>query len=468
MARTSVMTLVYRALDRAIAEGLLVEIQRSDFARQIAFRLLKARWSPADGRLPGPSGAPTDAQRARIEALVAHPGHIRALHEAATLVSAVVHTLETHLAAQSPGTSTRTFSEEIAVWVGRAAVEGRTPGAAACSAFVGTLVDHHLRRRPRLGSAAFRDTHGARWRSRWASVGAANLAGHPPSALSLGSDEAPPITRPGESRQRNDWSQGTDRSVYARYGLHYSRAAAYAPRECVDPACRDAPRLDPVDPAPVEVDRACEPWGLAFQQHHQVLRSIASGLAADPDACPEPLSWVEFRTPCRPIDLTGTTDTAVCVAVVSAVATWRASGIGRDLAKEYGDLWGYHHVVETAIMRRAWMDLLGRERTFASPARRCWLPGTLWPGLNRAAPDAVHRWFHGEDLFGGDALGRTEATVELLSEHPDVALALLAGTPAARLEYLDLVDETGPSRHAFLAPAEATALLVDYRKRALS
>lgn len=468
MTRTSVMTLVYRAVDSAIADGLLVEIQRSDFARQIALRVLKARWPQSDGRLPSPSAAANDVQLTRIEALLRQPSLVRDLRAAAGLVGTVVQAVEALLAARSPQTSTRAFSEEIGVWAGQATVEGRTPDAAACSAFAAALVDRHLRRPARLSTSEFLDAQGPRWHARWASVGAPNLAAHPPSVLSLGSDRQPPMTRPDGSRRRNDWSQGTDRAVYDRYSLHFSTAAGYTPRECVDSTCRTSARFAQSDLATAEVDRACEPWGLAHPHHRQVLRSVASGLAADPQSPGEPTTWAEFRTPCRPIDLTGTTDAGVTRAVASALTTWRTVGVGRSLARDYGDLWGYQHVVETAVLRRAWMDLLGRERTYATPARRCWLPGTLSPALNHAAPDAVHRWFHGEDLFGLDSVTRSEATVDLLSQHPDIALALLRRDDDARRRYLDLVDATGPSRQAFLAPADALALLEDYQKRALS
>lgn len=338
------------------------------------------------------------------------------------------------------------------MWVGRHLAEGRTPDERTTAAFLADCLDDWAHRVRPMDAPAFAAAHTRRYDELWRRDGEPALATFPPSYLDLGSDARPPLV--ADDGGRNDWTRGTDRSVYHRYRLAL-KPRGNARSWCGHPDCTAPWQRPTADPGADEVARACQPYGLAQPAHRQLLRSVHAGFGTDvPDA---PRDWRAVLTPCSAVDVEAATDEVIVNAAVGAWASWRRGTLGRLLADELGDLAAYHHVVARVASRRGWMSLHGRESSDAPAARRCWLRGLVSNALYRQAAPSLRAWARGG--APEEAPLRRESTIDLLGRTPTVAVALRDGSEGWREQYLALVDATGPTRGTFLPPADARALI---------
>lgn len=449
--RPTLAGLLYERVDALRLDGDL-GVQRSDFMRQVAARLVRTWWPVTAGPAPGPRAALADTQLDGVRMLLARERFELGLTDAARLCREAATRLEFELITRMPDERPRAFSERIAVWVGTHVATGSRPSPADIVSFVTACIDEALAKGTPIGIDDFITGYGALSDATWSARGAAVLADFPPSSIDLGEDIRPPLVRDPEDGERDDWTRGTDRSVYDRYRFGFRRIRV--PRATCDRS--DCLVIDPpavADRAAAEVSRACEPYGLEHPEHQQLLRSVHVGVGAEPSGRS---SWSERLSPCAPVDLPGSVDEVVVDAIALAVRSWQR-GTARQLFEEVvGDPASCQHVVAWVVVRRGWTSLLGRETSARLPARRCWVRSLVSDALRKEAPGQIWAWVR--DGSKGPRLGRTEATLLLLGTAPTVAISLRDDSPGWRDDYLALVDVNG-GRRAHLAPANARSLV---------
>ncbi|MFV0408111.1 MAG: hypothetical protein ACK5LN_15045, partial [Propioniciclava sp.] len=102
--------------------------------------------------------------------------------------------------------------------------------------------------------------------------------------------------------------------MYGRYRLYSKDSSGQQAPDCADVHCRPAAAPVPEDIGFLEVERTCQPYGLANAEHHQLLRSVFAGFSGvdvalrTDDTTPPPTTWKQWRTPCQPIDLAESVD----------------------------------------------------------------------------------------------------------------------------------------------------------------
>lgn len=443
----SIATRLYDLFDRMWDAGLRVQVQRSDFVRQLAAPLLVQRWQP-HGRPPDLRIRPSVRQGELLDRLL-DSGFEQLLTETAEACNQVMREVIRLLAASGLANTPSEFSERTAVWVRRQVLDGRPLGPVDCADFALEMITD-TPPKP-LTLRAFRAAFAQVYDELWAAGGASRLKSHPPLEVGLGSNCRPPLLE-AESPRR-DWSQGTDRPVFERYRLWFKRSAQTGSPKCAAAPCQIREPVIVDDPATAEVARACEIYGLAHPAHHQIVRSLSIGME-EPVTNRGWTTWEAWAEPCSPINMDDAHDPDLADAVASAFAAWTAGDVGGPLVKEYG-LQSLSGPLRMIVARKAWMDLLGYERTFAAPMQRCGIPKTIRTALYRLAQKALPDWMAG--MIGppggleDDAWGRT---VRLLAERPEIARLMLGEDVGWRSEY---VAAAHPTDH--LAADDALAML---------
>lgn len=429
-----------------------VGVQRSDFIRHVVVRLMRTHWPPGS---PPPTAYTPFTRDAHVVAadLIASADMDVALARAARWCRGIAERTYQQARVDDIDISRRTFSEKIAVWVGSRLARGMAQDSEADGAFVTELLDDWASRPRAMDANTFVATHQAAFDVLW-ERGARGYLETPPSAIDLGSDERPPLVRDENDGGRDDWTQGTDRSVHSRYRLALKPRGRPRAKVCDNADCLEPGRRAD-DPGQAEVERACQPWGLAEAAHRQLLLSIHAGIGASGYSGAG--DWRSSLTPCSPVDVHHPVDHVVVEAMSGAWSGWCTSPVGRLLTDDLGDLAAYQHVVGRVISRRGWMNLHGRESTGRPAARRCWLRSLVSDALYHQAAPTLRRW--AREGAPDDQPTRREATIDLLGRSPAVALAVRDGHAGWRESYLALVDAAG-TRRAFLAPAEARSLIV--------
>lgn len=446
--------LLYERVDALLVDGGDLGVQRSDFMRQVAARLVRTWWPASSGQAPGPRVALSNAQLEVALQLLGSDQFGVALADASGLCREAAAGLELQLGIRMPQERPRTFSERIAVWAGTQVATGTAPNVTDIAAFITACIDERLARGAPIAIDEFTDRYRDLYDVVWNDRGAEALASSPPSAIDLGEDARPPLVRDPEDGERDDWTRGTDRSVYDRYRFGFKRTRRPRPGTCERAACLAAVPPVTADPASAEVWRAGEPYGLEHPEHRQLLRSVHLGVGAEPEAGSR--SWSVRLSPCTPVDIQGTLDEVVMDAMALALQSWQRATGNQLLGDVAGDLDSYQHVIAWVVVRRGWTGLLGRETATRTPAQRCWLRSLISDALYKEAPAKVREWVR--DGSPAPRLGRTEATVRLLGPAPSVVAALRDETPGWRDRYLALVDAAG-GRRGHLAPADARSMV---------
>lgn len=451
VSRPTLGSLLYEQVDALLADGDL-GVQRSDFMRQLAARLVRAWWPSDAGHAPDPRTVLSDAQLVQVIGILSGDRFERALADAAHLCRKAAVGLELQLAVRMPQERPRAFSEQLAVWVGTQLATDAHPDEASIAAFITACIDERLAKGTPLVVDEFVAAYDGLYDATWSSRGTAALADFPPSSIDLGDDIRPPLVRDPDDGEPDDWTRGSNRAVYDRYRFSFR---SRRPRIACDRAgClnTDPPLVE--DRAAAEVLRACEPYGLGYPEHQQLLRSVQVGVGAEPK--PGRPGWNRRLSPCTPVDLRDTVDEVVVDAMALAVQSWQYGSARALLEDVAGDPASYLHVVTWVIVRRGWTNLLGRETTLRLPARRCWMRSLVSDALRKEATARVWAWIR--DGSNGPRLGRREATLLLLGTAPTVTLALRDESPTWRNCYLALVDADA-GRKAHLAPADARSMV---------
>lgn len=353
----------------------------------------------------------------------------------------------------------------------RGTLPERVEEEALVERLVTLVVDRHLQGR-KLDPDTFAREAADRYAAGWLARGGINLNSWPPSAIGLGHDERPPLVR-ARARRRGTWTQGTDRSVYSRYGLYFGqkarrRVGARHQHRCLQD---ERPRRDP-DPLELSVDLTCEPYGLEHEGHRQFLGT----LAAHADEAPAPIArdaggvrprrrFVVWDEECRPAPVGDGPDQAwVQERFRSLLAYWWHDGEGRRIRERWGDASSYGHTVRDLLVRRVWQDLAGRERAHQDPAGTCLLDGVVKTALSKGVGTELPQVLRGErGLPPAPSVQRTNDTLQLLLRQVATTADMPSPSPGDLLSaYADLQRRAGPaSEHAYLSVSELAAILED-------
>lgn len=350
--------------------------------------------------------------------------------------------------------------------------EGRLPTPDEEEALVNRLVDRVVAahaRGTKLDADAFARQAGERYAAGWLARGGTNLTRWPPSEVGLGHDERPPLVK-ARTRRSGTWTQGTDRSVYSRYGHYFDtraqrRVGTRHQHRCLQD---ERPRAD-VEPLELSVDLACEPYGLEHEGHRQALRTLAvhadDAPSTDPGTTVTPPRprFVVWDEECRPAPVGDGEDQAwLAERLRSLLDHWWACGKGRDVRAEWGDPAIYSHTFRTLLVRRVWQDLAGRERSHLDQAGTCMLDGIVKTALAKGVGAELPVVLRGERwLPEAPSTQRTNATVELLLREVATTPDAPAPSPQDMVDaYAALHDRAGAAaEHAYLTVPELVALL---------
>lgn len=241
----------------------------------------------------------------------------------------------------------------------------------------------------KITPADFASRYAARVDALWAAEGTESLAADPPSRVGLGDDRRPPLLSAGQSAHGESWIVGSNRSFYGRVWLIWrgrtrarrrgSRATGHIPvvRRLTPPGA---------DLAAIEIARACRPLGLQEAAHRDILRAGFDGAGRKRGA--NRGAWAAQRSACQQH-----IDTA---ALAAGVADLRDRWLGRPaaeaLAALYGDLPAHLEIIQSAMVRKTWMDLLRYEREHEGPACSCLAGRYFRVAVARGVPMAFHAW----------------------------------------------------------------------------
>lgn len=433
----SIVTHLYSVHDRMQDDGLHTFVQRSDFVTRLAAPLVVGSWSEAYGQSPKPREPLSERERERLAAII-DTRFEKLLRDANSHCGEVIWELARLLSARRSHARLGDYSERVSVWVRQRLASGEPPEPSDCWALAERLIEDTPTELP-ASAKEFREAYADRYDELWLECGAANLASYLPADVGLGPNHRPPLLRTAVANRR-DWTQGVNRPVYERYRLWFKGSASVAAPRCTSEGCQQRATISVVDVGATEVARACEVYGLAHPEHQQVVRSLAEGIG---QAWLDRgwTTWERWAQPCRPISLDGELDPDLEDAMASAVSAWTSSAVGRPLINEYGAE-SLRTPLLCIVVRKAWMDLLGYERTFADPVRRCGIPKTVRTALYRLVQKALPEWMAGHIGGGDEELPPDPAlsTMALLTDHPDIARLMLAEAPGWRARYESLVE----------------------------
>lgn len=449
----SIVTRLYDVHDRMQGDGLRTFVQRSDFVTRLAAPLVVKTWKANHGHAPKPRDPLSDRERDLLTGII-DATFVKLLGEANEHCGQVTWELVQQLNARESPARLSAYSERISIWVRQQLEAGQPPESRDCHAFAQRLVDKTRTERP-ASAIEFRAAYSARYDRSWLEYGAANLTRHPPAEVGIGANLRPPLVRTTRT-PRQDWSQGTSRPIFERYRLWFMDSATVTSPRCGADVCQKRVKVAATDAGLAEVARACHGYGLAHPEHRQAIRSLFNGLERQ-WAERGWTTWARWSHPCRPINMDDEHDPDLADAMASAVAAWTTSDAARPLILEYGSE-TFHRPLQIIVLRKAWMELLGYERTFTDPVRRCAIPKMVRTALYRLAPKALREWLAGTiDL--GEEFPPTpeEQTVTLLTEHPEVARLMLAEAPSWRSAYEGLVSPA--EKGEYLTADQALELL---------
>lgn len=384
-----------------------------------------------------------------------------------------------HLGSSTPRS---TVSERVAVRVGRHYAQ--TPACALDLDEVVAEVVQSLLRPSALSKGAFRDRYAAHYATMWQTQGHAAYLAHPPASVLVGSNDQPPLV----VEVTENWTVGTDRSVYGRYLLYFKESARGAHEEFRG--------HDPHGVALLEVGRVCQRYGLARRVNHVIVASLASGLRVDLSAPQARETAAHILTRWRsgagiavaPDETHGADfDTELAAAAGAQVARWAidAPSVRHD-TETFRTLVNQDELLTRFVVRKVWMRLHGQERAEAAPPTRddvsFWVTSALnaavWEGLaayqradgsrpdgwtagldgstegRRVQAEAAFVAAHGESPHA--FVERTNRTLAMIAERPALARLVREPSPNASEEYaVQMSLVAGPSwADRYLAWAE--------------
>ncbi len=373
--------------------GVKPPTKRSDFVEHVAVRLIRKLWAADRGKAPNPRTVLDSGDQAILSGLVT--GTFESdVRRGAEACEAVLQTVADFADAEGVRLPSQKVSERACTRVGRALVEATDLDLAFVESTAAELVavlSGPTAMPKNEFIAAWSDAYDAAWTA----DGCTSTQSWPPTAIGLGLDRRPalvPVSRSGTGH--HNWSAGTNRTVYERYSLHFKATARGEPTTCANPSCANPRPAERVDPAPVEVHRACQVYGLSLLEHQTLLRSVAEGLEAEPTRARGWMRWEEWATPCRPVDVSQPTDGAISDAMASALAAWPGTDVGHLMVGQHG-MSAILPPLRRITIRKFWMDAHRYERTWAEPMRRCAIARTARSCLYKLIVKAYRDWVDG-------------------------------------------------------------------------
>ena len=432
ISRPTLRTVAGAFLDEH-ASGAFVRgsgLQRSDCVR-LCLKFCRKHWDRSIADQPRDC-EPLVSQAVQHAAsiLVAHRSMIEGSLEAA---GTVISTLERLLAERGTVRRRTEYGEMVISAVGTAAVNGEVPDEAARRSIVGTVLAGLDASPPLLSRETFAERYVDRYEQLWTQAGAGNLDSYAPSRIGLGSDERPLLVSAPYRELDHNWFLGSDRSIYDRYRLHAKRSAA----------SRSMPQTPPTAPtrtgdlAELEVWRACQPYGLAHDEHRVALRSLYVAISAfDPErgagsaAAPSFRTWKDWRAGNVTLSRQTWLDESMIAATRAYIRIWHRSRLsGRTATERFGALDLRLEQASEAAVRKLWMDLFRCEREQHEPARSGRLAAFVGTAFDKGVAEALARWEEpGRGRPAPDAT-RTTATRLLLERNASLRAAVL-GDPS--------------------------------------
>ena len=482
----SLDSLLYAAVDGADLRDLVRRgggVQRSDLVARVGRRLVIERLRPHDG---SPVDVRAPLPQSRIESARAAVAAVSVdLRSAAHLAHRVNGEIVDLARARAVDVALRDLSEPV---LGRVAdylcSNSAEPVSAWAQRMAYEVLDLVAGMPRKLSPVEFERSYRDYAYRAWCERGAHSLRLAPPSRVELGRDLPPALTPPRGSPE--NWLLGTDRSLYRRYTLHWTGRTQPRRGGRRPAGHREPPQVDHrgADLARLEIDRACQPWGLAHQAHRAAIDATFVGAGA-PGASAG--AWRAFRQRCHPA-----VDAAeLAGAVADLVDGWaRGTEKGAELERLIGDLATHVGSVQAAVTRKLWMDLLRREREADQPACSCLLARYLRVAVAQGIPEALRQWVAGplrsqptpDDAAPMDHLVETvdsdssdeqrrrlDATYDLLGRHHVEAEQMFALAPGWEDVYRHLVaratDVDAGEDGDYLTVDEMRAEIIRHRSR---
>lgn len=311
------------------------------------------------------------------------------------------------------------LSERIASCVGASLrATGELPDDHAVNELTTTLTQWRLDRETFLTEEEFVARAAPRQARVWLQRGAQALAEHPPSRLLLGHDERPPLVTEGSSPR---WLQGTDRSVYSRYRNYFDpRAASRVGRAHQHHCAWDRSARGRGQEFEHSIDTSCEPYGLEHPEHARTIEVIvtaATGGLIDPRPRVE---FIEWDSRCAAISTTDEEqrDWLHRRAMAHYDTFWRSSD-GNALRRDWGwDLSQHLTEIQALLSRRAWQDLVRREREHLRPAALCTVDRIIRLAVQFGVGAMLWAVLRGDVMMpAAPSVARLDATWQLLLRH---------------------------------------------------
>lgn len=311
------------------------------------------------------------------------------------------------------------LSERIATSLGAGVrVHGHLPDAQDVTQLTSRLTQWWLDREPALSASEFAVSAAARQARVWLQRGARTLVDHPPSRLLLGHDERPPLVGDGSSPR---WLQGTDRSVYSRYRNYFDpRAASRVGPRHQHRCAWDTPVRSRGQELEHAVDTSCEPYGLEHPQHVRILEVLVMAATGGP-ATPRPrVEFVDWDSSCTAVSTADVEphDWLSLRVAAHCDAFWRGPD-GSALRREWGwDLSQHLDEIQTLLTRRAWQDLVRREREHLRPAALCTADRVVRLAVQFGVGGMLWALLRGEAMVPqAPSAARLDATWQLVLRH---------------------------------------------------
>ncbi|WP_112238844.1 hypothetical protein [Kribbella monticola] len=376
--------------------------QRTDVLRQIASRIVFARWQT--GRTPQPTDPLSVERLPIVEAMI--DKHRPLIAEAVDLQLRIVGTAVELAAEQGIKVTRSALSEPVSSVVGAAYVQD-PPARLDPQEVAQHLLLRFTGRPQRLTDDELVTQYLEDYHREW------DTSPHRdrPSSIGLGSDERPPFVH---ARRENSWQLGTDRSVCGRYRLYFIGAGRHDPRTCADE----------------EVRRACAGFGLLRPEHRTALRSISIA-SADAGRLADAVQVWNNRQQTRTV-ATGPVDESLTLEIAAKIRVWfGCSSAGKQLTARQGDVGEYSEVLSMALVRKVWMGLHAHERNERPVLAAADIHRLLGPALDKAVPEVVPQWML-EPPTDPPSLKRCNRSYAVLVEHQP----LLTGTATEYVEFV--------------------------------
>jgi hypothetical protein len=407
-------------------------LQRSDCIR-LCLKFCRKYWERSVAELPRDTD-PLTAQAAEHATSILSE-HKSAIEGSLETTSRIITKLDRLLTERGTIRRRTEYGEMVISAVGTRAVNtALPPDDAAQQTIVGNVLAGIEASPPLLPRETFAERYVDRYEQLWAQAGADNLDSHAPSRIGLGSDERPLLVSAPYRELDHNWFLGSDRSIYDRYRLHAKRSAASRSvhaRGLTGPACRGT------DLAELEVWRACQPYGLAHQEHQVALRSLYVAISAfDPQlesrlhsTGTDGLSrtWKDWRAGDKALSRQTWLDGSMIDATRAYIRIWRRSRVsGWSAADRFSALDLRLEQASEAAVRKLWMDLFRCEREQTDPARSGRLAAFVGTAFDKGVAEALARWQEPGKGRPAPDTTRTTATTLLLEKNAALRAAVLA------------------------------------------